>query len=392
MSVLPSNSTPASSHGPAKSLLPSTGSAAPSLPFLGDDDDWDFSPEYAQFLADKFPPEDLPLFADSTPADISDKPAFQALQSILYDDETPESLAAHFKVTGNAFLKEGKKWYADAYICYSKGIEQNCKDAELHSQLYANRAQVSFLKGDWVKCVDDCKRSFESNPNNVKACYRAASASIKLELYQNALQFVEQGLKMDSTPENSRNALLHMKELCHTRLQSIKEAKSRAIRDKALQMSASNETICNTLLKRGINVILPVSELFPGSDAAISVNTAGTFIWPVLLLLEEVGIKETIVAFAENLSFSDYLKELYPGTPPFPDWDEGGNHVWHKLNVYYQPFESEDQPIYKVPQDMLLSNVLNSVKTASKTLCFHITIKSSSLEEKFLSQYNVIKL
>lgn len=74
---------------------------------------------------------------------------------------------------GNKALQTGlehkKKFYLrQAIEQYSQGLALMCSDADLNSVLYANRAHVNLLLGNFRNALHDAKYSARANPSNVK--------------------------------------------------------------------------------------------------------------------------------------------------------------------------------------------------------------------------------
>lgn len=71
----------------------------------------------------------------------------------MYDDQSPEELAEHFRKQGNEAMKlqASKIALLNALTFYTRGLEMDCKDAKLNSVLHANRALVSLKMGEHLK-------------------------------------------------------------------------------------------------------------------------------------------------------------------------------------------------------------------------------------------------
>jgi len=149
--------------------------------------------------------------------------------------------ALTFKEEGNAKLRIGtKSSYLEAKDLYSKGVVtlenaaqavhgaqdklsegDRMKGGVLLSTIFSNRAHVRMLLRDFAGCVDDSRRSFSLDPANLKAFWRAAKASIHMELYKNAKEFADCGLGID--PENAD--LKKISALCESKLEAQKLAR-----------------------------------------------------------------------------------------------------------------------------------------------------------------------
>jgi tetratricopeptide (TPR) repeat protein len=163
-----------------------------SLDFL-DDDDWEpASGEHPTWSMEEI--GNHPLFMDSLPVEHSNA-HIDALQSVLYDEETPYGLCHNFKVQGNDALSRG--FLDDAIVFYQNASSSGCEDSALLSQVHSNLALVYLKKKDYPKSTDECFRAIGLDPSNVEAYYRGSLASFKLELYSQAMYFVRGGIDVD---------------------------------------------------------------------------------------------------------------------------------------------------------------------------------------------------
>eukprot|EP00434_Breviolum_minutum_P009273 symbB.v1.2.008173.t1/scaffold512.1/size193505/14 len=119
-----------------------------------------------------------------------------------YPDSDPQAIlelsqkADAFKKKGNERLKENTKSAArEALEFFTSGLEVRCSDPVLNAQLYSNRAHVRLLLRQFVEAVDDCRKAIERDPKNIKAYWRAARASLHLDLCRNGIDFCDAGLE-----------------------------------------------------------------------------------------------------------------------------------------------------------------------------------------------------
>ena len=168
-----------------------------SLDFL-DADDWDVaSGEHPTWSMDQI--DSHPLFMSALKPDASN-PYVEALQSVLYDDETPYGICHNFKEQGNSAMSRGL--IDDAVIFYKKASEVVCDHAPLMCQVHCNLALAFLKKRQYPECVDECYKAIGFDNDNVKAFYRGALASLHLELYSQAIYFAKGGLAVDSQNES----------------------------------------------------------------------------------------------------------------------------------------------------------------------------------------------
>lgn len=167
-----------------------------SLDFL-DADDWEPAlGEHPTWSMEEI--ESHPLFMTDLPENPTNV-CIEALQSVLYDGDSPYEIAHNFKEQGNSALARGL--IDDAIIFYSKGLEIECTDVVLLSQIHCNLALALLKKSLFPQCVDQCYRAIGYDTSNVKAFYRGALASFKLDLYSQGIYFAKGGLDVDKDNE-----------------------------------------------------------------------------------------------------------------------------------------------------------------------------------------------
>ena len=69
---------------------------------------------------------------------------------------------------GNEYVKMGKKHYSDAIDCYTRAINQNVLSDSENSILFANRAHVNLLLGNYRRALMDAEDAIKLCPTNVK--------------------------------------------------------------------------------------------------------------------------------------------------------------------------------------------------------------------------------
>jgi tetratricopeptide (TPR) repeat protein len=83
-----------------------------------------------------------------------------------------EAAAREYKEQGNQFVRMGRKHYAEAVSCYTKAIAQmeplSSLDAADASILFANRAHVNLLLGNYRRSLDDAEQAIRLSPSSVK--------------------------------------------------------------------------------------------------------------------------------------------------------------------------------------------------------------------------------
>ncbi|GLT54000.1 hypothetical protein SLA2020_272340 [Shorea laevis] len=133
--------------------------------------------------------------AGSEPTTESEKSDLEAISALK------QSAALELKEKGNQYVKMGKKHYADAIDCYTRAIDQNVLSDSENSILFSNRAHVNLLLGNYRRALMDAEEAIKLFPENVKALYRAAKASLSLNLLAEAKSFYENGHEHDPNNE-----------------------------------------------------------------------------------------------------------------------------------------------------------------------------------------------
>ena len=198
-----------------------------------DNDDWEPAPgEHPTWSMEEI--ESHPLFMTEVPTD-GKNVHVEALQSVLYDYDNPDEAATNFKEQGNNALKRGL--VDDAGIFYENGLTIGCKNLEILSQLHSNLALVRLKQERFPECVDECYRAIGHQPSNVKAFYRGALASFKMDLYSQGVYFAKGGLDVDPT-NNDLTEILDQLEAARRKLAEAKakEAEVSSDSDKVKKM------------------------------------------------------------------------------------------------------------------------------------------------------------
>jgi chaperonin cofactor prefoldin len=170
------------------------------------------------------------------PASLEPHDAAAALDTAIAEAETA-------KTEGNGKLKLGtKSGYLEAKEFYSKGIqllesaatqvhsekgslsdEARAKGGQMLSILFGNRSHTKLMLRDFPGSVDDARRAFGIDPYNIKAYWRAAKASLGLQLYKNAKEFCDAGLAL----QPGHPDLEKLAELCTAKLEGQREARQK---------------------------------------------------------------------------------------------------------------------------------------------------------------------
>lgn len=277
-------------------------------------------------------PNEVPaLFWDELPSGEDNLDA-AAIQAII-DETTPEERAEGFKDQGNRALKTGlqhkKKFYLrQAIEQYTQGLAVACPNAALNSALASNRAHVNLLLGNFRNAYQDGLAALKTNPQNVKACYRAAKGALGMSKFGECEQLCSRGLELE--PENKEMLVLRRRACeqaeAHTRREAEERRRQEALRGPAMQLA-------DALLSRGWRIGRPQFSI---GTCKPRVDEGGLAHWPVLLFYPQASMQhDTVEDFCEADAFRDHLDVMFgPEAPPL-DWDARGEYSRDAVELYY---------------------------------------------------------
>jgi chaperonin cofactor prefoldin len=181
-------------------------------------------------------------------------------------DEAAEARtrAEGLKKRGNDCLKNNTKSAAqEAVECYTAGLEVRCEDHVLNGQLYSNRAHAQILLRQFVEAVDDCRKAIECDARNMKSYFRAAKASLNLDLCRNSIDFCDAGLRIEPNDtdlmklrstaaeklavQQQRRAEMTLSSRSHA---DFNADEAMAIQERVSELSEQCEIMKNTLAKK----------------------------------------------------------------------------------------------------------------------------------------------
>jgi tetratricopeptide (TPR) repeat protein len=304
---------------------------------------WD--PEKRQAYMDAMP--DMTLFEDHV---VEGDEMVAAIQALIEEGETAESLALHWKKQGNdmfsdakkanrGYFKNALKFYSDAlaYAYKALALPQEERDLsydmkELAAQILSNRAAVHLELRNYGSCRSDAAKAINFDPTNVKAYYRGAKASRQLRMPADTLRYCEEGLKRDPGSKQllqlQKEGRRLVEELRVEKLQRERERmKRRAATDKYRRLCAA----------RGIRVgrALVDDERVRQYEGKADVDPqSGSMYWPVLFLYDQHGTSDFVQFFGEQDSVIEHLANMFPEDGPYADWDTGNEFMASKLVVY----------------------------------------------------------
>lgn len=337
---------------------------------------------------------DHPLFMEDVPSDISENPHLLALQSIIYDDQTPEQMAEHFRKLGNEAFRtsDNKVASQNALMAYTKGLEMECADTSLNSQLHSNRAMVSFRLKEHSKAVDDCRKAIELDSSNLKAYFRAAKASESLGLTAQALGFCADALKKSPAEKE----LLQLRANLERRLEHEQQdrAKARLVDERAAAERGGVEASVQGLLSaRGARLgpMLFDAAMYAraGSPRPKLTEDGSAIQWALLLLYDETNQSDFVESFDERCFLGEQLQLMFPPDRPV-EWDEEGKYVWDRLVAYleFYPEEDSETQMLRLDTDAPLQEALQE-RCLPPCLGIHVLVRGSGAQASFCRAHSI---
>ncbi|XP_065874500.1 uncharacterized protein [Euphorbia lathyris] len=237
-----------------------------------------------------------------------------------------ESAALELKEEGNKYVKMGKKHYSDAINCYTRAINQKVLSDSENSLLYSNRAHVNLLLGNYRRALTDAEEAIKLSSTNVKALYRAAKASLSLNLLNEAKSYSENGLKQD--PKNEE-----LKKLA-SQINLLKMEQDR--HEAEVSKAVSNaKGLLSAFEDRGLKIGKPMFQELVGPRKPV-LDKNKILHWPVLILYPEVMSSDFIEDFCETDMFSAHLDMMFSENSPSLPWDEENQYTREAIEVYYE--------------------------------------------------------
>lgn len=379
-------------------------SSAPATGVAGDaeEEQWFHDEEYGWYKKDRVwtmnEIRDHPLFMEDMPRNIEENPLLLALQTLMYEGKTPEQMAEHFKNLGNEAFRMSKNKVAtqNALGAYTMGLEQECSDKVLNSQLHSNRAAVSMRMEQWAKAIEDCKKAVELDPTNVKALYRASLSSDALGLTAEAIKYCDAALAHAENEEAQK-----MRRLRATLAKKLeKEDKAREkerVNDQAVAKTRAeaHDAVAAFLAGRGLRLGPQIYDLTMYKAGGMVVRP--TFVeeneaiaWPMIFLYDETGQSDFVEKFDERCCLEDQLQLMFPEDRQV-EWDEESKYAWHRLAVYLEslPEGDNEAEMNCVDVTLPLQDALAKVECVAPCLSLHVLVKGTPALAHFCQQHNL---
>uniref|UniRef100_A0A673TEW9 Tetratricopeptide repeat domain 4 n=1 Tax=Suricata suricatta TaxID=37032 RepID=A0A673TEW9_SURSU len=305
--------------------------------------------------------EKVPLFMKKAPSEIdpNKNPDLACLQSIIFDEErSPEEQAKTYKNEGNDYFKE--KEYKKAVISYSEGLKKKCTDPDLNVVLYTNRAAAQYYLGNFRSALSDVTAARKLKPCHLKAIVRGASCHLELRNFDEAMNWCDEGLQIDSRDKK----LLEMRAKAH-KLKRIEQRNIRRANLKEKQQQTQNRILFQAIKARNIRVVSDGTSEDEDSDTEDLEHTQS----------------DLITAFHEDTRLIDHLKVMFGETP---SWDLEQKYCPDNIEVYFEVEGGTE--IYRVPTEHTLLQVLQHPRYLVKSLvpAFMLYVRDTSVCKEYL--------
>lgn len=273
-----------------------------------------------------------------TESEIADLAAITAIR---------ESAALELKDEGNQYVKMGKKHYTKAIDCYTRAINQKVTGAPDTSILYANRAHVNLLLGNYRHALTDAEEAIKLCSTNVKAYYRAAKAAFFLNMLTEAASFCRFGLEQSPSNEQLKQLSFQI---------NIRQKEHEDRKAQISQAISAAEDLASAIESRGLKLGKAMYRELTGLRKP-KLDKSNILHWPVLLLYAEVMSSDFIEDFCETDIVSAHLDIMYSESCAQFPWDKENVYTREAIELYYQENSGTLSPKKKVLQFLLEGTV-----------------------------------
>lgn len=273
----------------------------------------------------------------------------EAIQALIEEGETAESLALHWKNRGNkafADAKRNRQYFPDALKFYTDALgfalkalalpaserDTSFDMPELTSVIYSNRAAVHLELRNYASCRSDAALAIRYDPTAVKAYYRGAKASRMLRKPDDTLRYCAEGLKR----EPANKLLLTLQKEGKKLVQELKlEAYKNELEHKKRRLATDTyRQLCEARNVRVGRALVDDERVRQFEGKAALDTASNALVWPVLFLYDEHNTSDFVHAFGEHDAFVEHLANMFPEDGPFCAWDDAHAYIASQLVVY----------------------------------------------------------
>lgn len=258
-----------------------------------------------------------PIFRTDLPDDIDRDKYLSCIQYVMYDNETHDSLALHFKELGNELYRSGRHNWSAASKWWTRGLEENPTDPKLRSILHSNRATVSLGLQQYQKAALDADWAIKYDRTNKRAFMRAAHAYQGLSDWDKSLSAARAGLEI--TPEE---------DPLHKQFEDVISQVSAQVAqiEKSTRSYTDSLNSCSSFFKQcGFSVgRLPFSWMGNWELLLRFDEEKNETIWPLAVAYDEVLQIDFVEGFSESTPLRELISMMLPGAisdVESPGWD-----------------------------------------------------------------------
>ena len=289
---------------------------------------------------------DHPMFRDSLPDDVDNDKYLSCFQTVMYENETHDSLALHFKELGNELYKSGKQNWLAASNWWTRALEENPSDPKLRSILHSNRATVSLGLQQYQKAALDADWAIKFDNTNKKAFMRAAHAYQGMSNWDKALAAANAGL--EGLPETDP-LYKGFKDVIETVTKQTNSISNR-VREYFDTVNRCN----NFFKKQNISVGQFPNSWMGNWDLSLKFDEdKNEIIWPVAIEYDEVLQIDFVEGYSEGEKLANLLQQVLPGKIDGVEaapWDTEKRYTYDEIILYVQTNATAWQWGKKVPK------------------------------------------
>ncbi|OHT13271.1 hypothetical protein TRFO_16586 [Tritrichomonas foetus] len=271
-----------------------------------------------------------PMFRDSLPEDIDKDKYLSCFQTVMYENETHDSLALHFKELGNELYRSGKQNWLAASNWWTRGLEENPADPKLRSVLHSNRATVSLGLQQYQKAALDADWAIKYDNTNKKAFMRAAHAYQGMSNWDKALAAANAGLEgLDESDPLYKG----FNEVIKTVSEQMNSVNTR------VQTYLDSVNSCsNYFKKQGVSIGKFPNTWMGNWDLSLRFDEdKNETIWPVAIEYDEVLQIDFVEGFSEGTPLRDLINQVLPGVTKGVEaapWDTESRYTVQETVIY----------------------------------------------------------
>lgn len=339
---------------------------------------------------------DHPMFMVDVPRNIDDNEHLLALQNIMYDGQTPEDMAEHFKQLGNKAFKESitnDTGHQNALFAYTRALEMEGTDKALNSAIHSNRAAVSIRMKEYSKAIDDCRKAIDLDKSNIKAYFRAATASEVLDLTSQALGFATDARRLKPEDADVRKLCARLKNMLDVEDDKRSNEKSAAAQ-KREQVAQTDAGVRKMLEERGVrlgNYLFDISMYAAHGSIKpeLTEDDPMSVKWPILFLYDETTQSDFVGSFDERCDLEEQFQIMFP-EDHHPHWDDDGKYIWDRLVAYLEVYSGDGTQMMKMHLDQPIQGQLSGHRVPP-VLVMHVLVDGHPAHDVFLRTSNMLE-